>query len=109
MRNAAIPVEGKDMRRRQHLQPFPLTKLPPLVMMETPLFLRIHAHLPESKESQKQPGVHGFVLHSSDETPLHSLLHSWRTNSTVSTEKKKQWKKSEFSVVGSRLNAADGV
>lgn len=46
--------------------------------------MRFHsnAHLPESEESEEQPGVHGFVLHSSEEKPLHSLRHSWETTST---------------------------
>lgn len=81
-----MPDEGKDTRarrRRQHLQQFTPTNLPPLTVMETPLFLHINTHLPESEESEQQPGVHGFVLHSS-EKKLHPLLHSWKM--TVSAE-----------------------
>lgn len=46
--------------------------------------MRFHsnAHLPESEESEEQPGLHGFVPHSSEEKPLHSLRHSWETTFT---------------------------
>lgn len=90
----------KAQRRRQHRQPLTLTNLPPLIMMETSLLLHVSTHLPQSEESEEQPGVHGFVLHSSDKKPLHFLLHSWEPTLTVAT-------KMVLSVVRSRLNAAD--
>lgn len=35
----------------------------------------VSAHLPESEEREEQPGVHGFVLHGSEEQPFHSVRH----------------------------------
>lgn len=81
--------------------------------METCMRFHSNAHLPESEESEEQPGVHGFVPHSSEEKPLHSLRHSWETTFTGGrgrgrgpreTQKKK---KPEPVVVRSPLNATD--